>query len=164
MNTLLPTDEETAKWFEENIGIKNDCSASSAIYKFRLWLKERVPAYAEQHRGCGRWVKCKERFPEKDGLYLIVHDAPGSYGRHEMFFKTEDKQWYWQPNPYSVCGHGFITEWLDEQSPCECQQLREENFHLSAEITAVSDGYDRVELKKEIARLENELYNLKHPF
>lgn len=37
----LPSDGETEKWFEENIGIVNDCSASSAIYKFRLWLKER---------------------------------------------------------------------------------------------------------------------------
>lgn len=35
----LPTDEETQKWFDENIA--KDCSASSAIYKFRLWLKER---------------------------------------------------------------------------------------------------------------------------
>ena len=37
----LPSDGETEKWFKENIGIVNDCSASSAIYKFRLWLKER---------------------------------------------------------------------------------------------------------------------------
>lgn len=37
----LPSDGETEKWFEKNIGIVNDCSASSAIYKFRLWLKER---------------------------------------------------------------------------------------------------------------------------
>ena len=37
----LPSDGETEKWFEENIGTVNDCSASSAIYKFRLWLKER---------------------------------------------------------------------------------------------------------------------------
>ena len=37
----LPTDSESEKWFEENIGIVNNCSASSAIYKFRLWLRER---------------------------------------------------------------------------------------------------------------------------
>lgn len=37
----LPSDSETEKWFIENIGVNNDCSASSAIYKFRLWLKER---------------------------------------------------------------------------------------------------------------------------
>ena len=41
INPPLPTDEETEKWFEDNIGISNDCSASSAIFKFRLWLKER---------------------------------------------------------------------------------------------------------------------------
>lgn len=39
--SFLPTNAETEKWFEDNIGIVNDCSASSAIYKFRLWLKER---------------------------------------------------------------------------------------------------------------------------
>jgi len=34
----LPTDEEVAEWF--GINIDGD-SASSAIYKFRLWLNER---------------------------------------------------------------------------------------------------------------------------
>ena len=42
---LLPNDEETAKWFDENIDydghLIDRTSASSAIYKFRLWLKER---------------------------------------------------------------------------------------------------------------------------
>ncbi len=38
----LPSDGETEKWFDENIGVNSDCSASSAIYKFRLWLKERL--------------------------------------------------------------------------------------------------------------------------
>lgn len=37
----LPTDSDVEKWFDENIGVNSDCSASSAIYKFRLWLKER---------------------------------------------------------------------------------------------------------------------------
>jgi hypothetical protein len=37
----LPTDKEVHKWFDENIGVNNNCSASSAIYKFRLWLNER---------------------------------------------------------------------------------------------------------------------------
>lgn len=34
----LPTDSETEQWFTDNI---DDDSASSAIYKFRLWLNER---------------------------------------------------------------------------------------------------------------------------
>jgi len=37
---LQPTDEEVGDWYDENI-IKG-CSASSAIYKFRLFLKERI--------------------------------------------------------------------------------------------------------------------------
>lgn len=36
----LPNDKETEQWFIDNIGINNDCSASSAIYKFRLWLND----------------------------------------------------------------------------------------------------------------------------
>lgn len=39
----LPNDQECAEWYDINIG--NDpekpCSASSGIYKFREWLKER---------------------------------------------------------------------------------------------------------------------------
>lgn len=33
----LPSDEEVNMWFEQNIDA--ECSASSAIYKFRLWIK-----------------------------------------------------------------------------------------------------------------------------
>lgn len=35
--TLLPADDAVQNWFEENID--KECSASSAIYKFRLWLE-----------------------------------------------------------------------------------------------------------------------------
>ncbi len=36
---LHPSDKEVESWFETNVG--ENCSASSAIYKFRLWLKDR---------------------------------------------------------------------------------------------------------------------------
>jgi len=36
---ILPTDKEVEQWFDKNI---DGDSASSAIYKFRLWLKDRV--------------------------------------------------------------------------------------------------------------------------
>lgn len=36
--TMIPTDKEVSKWYDENID--KDCSASSAIYKFRQWLEE----------------------------------------------------------------------------------------------------------------------------
>lgn len=75
-----------------------------------------------------RWVKCSERLPDEDGLYLVLHSPPGSTGRHEMFFKTEDKKWYWQPNPYSVCGHGFITEWLEPYTPSPVSGSLEQDF------------------------------------
>ena len=39
----VPTDQEVKDWYDANIGNdpENPCSASSAIYKFRQWLKER---------------------------------------------------------------------------------------------------------------------------
>lgn len=39
LKQILPTDIEVNDWFEYNID--SECSASSAIYKFRLWLKQR---------------------------------------------------------------------------------------------------------------------------
>lgn len=36
---VLPTDSETIAWYEDNIGT-SEFSASSAIYKFRLWLND----------------------------------------------------------------------------------------------------------------------------
>lgn len=38
---VFPNDKEVKEWFEENI---DGDSASSAIYKFRLFLKERLKA------------------------------------------------------------------------------------------------------------------------
>lgn len=59
---VLPADNEVSKWFEENID--KGCSASSAIYKFRLWLKE-------LNVGAGVkgavWVKASERLPKVYG-------------------------------------------------------------------------------------------------
>lgn len=37
---ILPTDQECEQWFTENI--EEGCSASSGIYKFRLWLNDRL--------------------------------------------------------------------------------------------------------------------------
>ena len=41
ISDFLPTDEEVAKWYEENID-ESTATVSSSIYKFRLWLKDRV--------------------------------------------------------------------------------------------------------------------------
>lgn len=38
---ILPADDAVQNWFEENID--KECSASSAIYKFRLWLEAMQP-------------------------------------------------------------------------------------------------------------------------
>lgn len=39
---ILPTDEEVEEFFNLNIPVPEECSSSSAIYKFRLWLKDRI--------------------------------------------------------------------------------------------------------------------------
>ncbi len=43
---LLPTDEDVAKWYDENIDEKV-ATVSSSIYKFRLFLKEHIKAKIE---------------------------------------------------------------------------------------------------------------------
>lgn len=46
---LLPTDEEVAKWYDENID-PNDSTVSSSIYKFRLFLRENIELKTEPKR------------------------------------------------------------------------------------------------------------------
>jgi len=45
---ILPNDSETEEWFDENVD--KNCSASSAIYKFRLWLADRLAAFGKEER------------------------------------------------------------------------------------------------------------------
>lgn len=40
----LPSDEEVSVFFDTAIPLPNECSSTSAIYKFRLWLKDRLYA------------------------------------------------------------------------------------------------------------------------
>jgi hypothetical protein len=49
---VLPADDAVQNWFEENID--KECSASSAIYKFRLWLQS---LQVTQHPAGCEWVK-----------------------------------------------------------------------------------------------------------
>lgn len=39
----MPTDKEVQEWWDLNIG-DYTASASSSIYKYRLWIKERIEA------------------------------------------------------------------------------------------------------------------------
>ena len=65
---LLPSDEETKIWFDFWIG--KGCSASSAIYKFRNWLKER-----EQNINKKPHTIISNACPECGG---DVHDGTGT--------------------------------------------------------------------------------------
>lgn len=54
---VLPADDAVQNWFEENID--KECSASSAVYKFRQWLES-----LQVTRQVGAvWVKASERLP-----------------------------------------------------------------------------------------------------
>jgi len=47
-----PTDKEVNDWYDINIGNDpdNPCSASSAIYKYRLWLRDRDKTQGEEEK------------------------------------------------------------------------------------------------------------------
>jgi hypothetical protein len=61
-----------------------------------------------------KWIDIKkEGLPKEDGLFII---EANSGGRWQMFFRVEDKRWYWAPNPYSVGGDGIVVKWLDESN------------------------------------------------
>jgi len=64
------------------------------------------------------WVEIpvKERLPETDGFFLTENFSSYDKKKREMWFNSEDKKWYWQPNPYSVCGDGFVVSWFEKQS------------------------------------------------
>lgn len=65
---ILPADDAVQNWFEENID--KECSASSAIYKFRLWLES---LQATQQPGTDVWVKAEIRLPDDDLEVCITH-------------------------------------------------------------------------------------------
>lgn len=59
----LPNDNEVSEWFSENIDA--GCSASSGIYKFRLWLKDRLNKVAQPPSSTSVKVEelAKEKYP-----------------------------------------------------------------------------------------------------
>lgn len=65
---LLPTDAEVEKWFEENVPL--GASPSSTVYKFRLWLRDRLASQEKEG-----WISVDDRLPGKSGLVLIVVEA-----------------------------------------------------------------------------------------
>lgn len=69
---LLPNDEETARWYNENIGA--GCSASSAVYKFRLWLKERQDikiAYTKAENTAKKFIKTEPQPKYEFELFFL---------------------------------------------------------------------------------------------
>lgn len=93
---LLPADDAVQNWFEENID--KECSASSAVYKFRLWLES---LQVTQQTGAV-WVKALKQLPPKPGEYHSKKHGK----RFVMLFAEADRKMpkeYWEG-----------VEWLDE--------------------------------------------------
>lgn len=75
---ILPNDEQVAQWFTENIN--KDCSPSSAIYKFRLWLQSWPPAEAERGKeddviGFAEWAAKLAYFDEEYRLWNFLEEG-----------------------------------------------------------------------------------------
>lgn len=95
---ILPGDDAVQNWFEENID--KDCSASSAVYKFRLWLEEMTGQQQGQV-----WVKASERLPG--------WRTPVKWRLNGVEMKKYDVEYISQAESP---GHWMDLEWLDESS------------------------------------------------
>lgn len=109
----LPAADAVQNWFEENID--KDCSASSAVYKFRLWLES-----LQVVRQVGAvWVKASERLPNNPGdplnhFRLHGRKVNGNFYQDSdgmMFFEVRGST----HEPYQIGWKSFqYLEWLDE--------------------------------------------------
>lgn len=85
----MPNDKQVEEWYDINIGDRSDCSPSSAIYKFRLWLAD-----ASAMTGKEGWVDINERLPEvnKEPVYLALHPVQheGDYPITQCGFSSKD--------------------------------------------------------------------------
>jgi hypothetical protein len=94
----LPTDKEVEQWFEDNIGTVNDCSASSAIYKFRLWLRD----YFKKQDS----PKDNELLEALKGVEKLAEEAAINEG-YPMSDKTRFETTYW--TQHNIYKEGFIS-------------------------------------------------------
>jgi hypothetical protein len=111
----LPSDEEVASWFVDNIGHEpNDCSAGSAIYKFRLWLKERATQ------------------PLSDGNKLLLSIIKNETMDTELATTKAALQLEKEPEDRWIA--------VSERLPPEIEQLFRDNFDCYADNS--TDGAD----------------------
>lgn len=149
---MLPANDAVQNWFEENID--KECSASSAVYKFRLWLES---LQHTQHPGSAVWVKATTRLPASWHLKCV------------RFIHTKqpliDPETWLNENPKAI----DVVEWLDEsKSPSKegnkeavnVDELWDEHSEL------IGDGIDdltywagRIIMKKEDFVKAIEQYN-----
>lgn len=99
---LLPADDAVQNWFEENID--KECSTSSAIYKFRLWLES---LQVTRQPGLG-WVKGNIKPTELlKSYYCRLKSNIDGHLFGKIVLITLDGQWQtdWE-----------VVEWLDESA------------------------------------------------
>lgn len=83
---LLPADDAVQNWFEENID--KECSASSAIYKFRLWLKSlqcQAAVLAHRSQILSEYKQYKENLKYLGGASEWTYDKVVLMSKIELF-------------------------------------------------------------------------------
>lgn len=96
-NVGLPNDNEVSEWFDLNISNDKEkpCSASSAIYKFRSWLKEREIGFADWIEERHFWKSTDTRFPQTLGRWTNAIngnvDVKQTFTTEELFKKYQNK-------------------------------------------------------------------------
>lgn len=105
----LPADDAVQNWFEENID--KECSASSAVYKFRLWLE----SLQVVRQAGAEWVKASERTPSghsSDYHWRFIHNKKPINRNFHIESGRLIQEYGNTKGSYSL----EELEWLDEQA------------------------------------------------
>lgn len=158
----LPADDAVQNWFEENID--KECSASSAIYKFRLWLEslqrefqaKRQQAIGlglieEEHHG-SVWVKADQKPEHNVGVLVFIPgednhitsgmwDISNEWVLLDEYRTPEVEVTHWMPLPAFPEGytHDVISdEWVSTLKAIAKEELSKKNESAAGRGDAVA--------------------------
>lgn len=161
--TLLPADDAVQTWFEENI--QKDCGASSAIYKFRQWLR----SLSAESKSGPEWVKGS---PKERRLYHARFKGHLSDLVHDGIIEPVTNPEYWQAIASGIrisIKDSHIIEYLDESGAAasgerevDIDELWDEHSeHIDDDIDSLSRWAGSTVVDKEQFRtLVAQLYEL----
>lgn len=132
MGVSLPANDAVQNWFEENVD--KECSASSAVYKFRLWLES---LQAVRQAGAV-WVKASERLPDKDRNYHVKATT-----KHQGYNHNDTAFWHNGKWEFDRENGRSVVEWLDESG----SPAADIEWDSKRMIGRVRDRFDELEEK-----------------